>query len=347
MTPQACATDLQACRQRLRHGSRTFLAASYLLPRNVRDPACALYAFCRQADDEVDQQVDGLPAQPGPAAGALRSDQAVAALRRRLDAVYQGTPGPHSADRALAWVVRQYAIPADLPHALLEGFAWDAQGRHYDTLADLHDYAARVAGSVGAMMSLLMGVRSASGLARACDLGVAMQLSNIARDVGEDARQGRLYLPRAWLREAGIDPDAFLAQPQHSAALASVVQRLLDAADTLYRRVDAGIAELPPACRLDAGAAGGTRAVRRHRPPGGAQRPEPAGRAGPRAARAQGPAAAAGPAARTAAALCAPGPGRTALGRHTPPGGRGRRHAGPGAAARAHRGPRGLAVCPV
>ena len=248
MNVMSSPDDLAACRQRLQHGSRTFLAASYLLPRTVRDPACALYAFCRQADDEVDQQTDGHTPAAGTGPG-LRSDDAVAALRRRLSAVYDGAPSPHSADRALAGVVRQFAIPPELPGALIEGFEWDAQGRRYDTLDELQAYAARVAGSVGAMMSLLMGVRSESGLARACDLGVAMQLSNIARDVGEDARQGRLYLPLAWLREAGIEPDAWLARPAHSPALAAVVQRLLDAADALYRRVDAGIAELPSACR--------------------------------------------------------------------------------------------------
>ena len=99
------------------------------------------------------------------------------------------------------------------------------------------------------MMALLMGVRSPASLARACDLGVAMQLSNIARDVGEDARMGRIYLPLSWLREAGIAPDDWLARPVHSAALASVVERLLRAADALYERVDSGVAELPLACR--------------------------------------------------------------------------------------------------
>ncbi|MEO7940644.1 MAG: squalene/phytoene synthase family protein, partial [Burkholderiaceae bacterium] len=96
---------------------------------------------------------------------------------------------------------------------------------------------------------LMMGVRSPDGLARACDLGVAMQLSNIARDVGEDARMGRLYLPLTWLREAGVEPDAWLAQPLFSAAIAGVVRRLLDAAAVLYRRVDAGVAQLPVSCR--------------------------------------------------------------------------------------------------
>jgi phytoene synthase len=92
-------------------------------------------------------------------------------------------------------------------------------------------------------------------LARACDLGVAMQFSNIARDVGEDARAGRLYLPLAWMREAGLDPDAWLADPVFDARLAGVVQRLLAEADTLYRRSEAGIARLPLACRPGIGAA--------------------------------------------------------------------------------------------
>lgn len=227
--------DLADCRASLRHGSRSFFAASLLLPTEVRAPASALYAFCRMADDAVD--LDG--------AGHAAVDR----LGERLDGVYAGRPEPVAADRALAFVVARYGIPRALPEALLDGFRWDADGRRYETLAELQDYAARVAGSVGAMMALLMGVRSAEGLARACDLGTAMQLSNIARDVGEDARMGRLYLPRLWLREAGIDPDAWLARPAFTPALASVVRRLLEAADDLYRRVGDGVADLPLACR--------------------------------------------------------------------------------------------------
>jgi phytoene synthase len=86
-------------------------------------------------------------------------------------------------------------------------------------------------------------------VARACDLGVAMQLTNIARDVGEDARNGRLYLPRDWLRQAGLDPDAWLARPVFDARLAAVIERLLGAAEELYARSDAGLANLPVACR--------------------------------------------------------------------------------------------------
>jgi phytoene synthase len=149
----------------------------------------------------------------------------------------------------MADLMRRYAIPRAVPDALLEGLAWDTQDRRYETIEDLFDYAARVAGTVGVMMTLLMGVRSPDALARACDLGLAMQLTNIARDVGEDARNGRLYLPRAWMREAGLDPDAFIADPQMSEALKGVIARLLAVADELYARARSGVAHLPLACR--------------------------------------------------------------------------------------------------
>lgn len=227
--------DLEDCAGLLRQGSRSFHAASMVLPRAVRTPATALYAFCRLADDAVDLTDD--------------HDAALVQLRTRLDAVYAGEPLGLAADRAFAHVVNHYGIPRALPDALIEGFLWDAQGRQYEQLADVEAYATRVAGSVGAMMALLMGVREPEVLARACDLGIAMQLSNIARDVGEDARIGRLYLPRAWLREQGVDPEAWLARPVYSPALGQVVRRLLRRADSLYARAATGIAALPRGCR--------------------------------------------------------------------------------------------------
>jgi 15-cis-phytoene synthase len=177
----ATAADLAACRELLRQGSRTFHAASLLLPDRVRGPAASLYAFCRLADDAIDLHQGRLDALPR--------------LLLRLTRAYAGRPLPHPVDRAFADMAAHHAVPEALPLALFEGFAWDAEGRRYQTLKDLQAYAARVAGTVGAMMAVLMGVRAPSLLARACDLGVAMQLTNIARDVGEDARAGRLYLP--------------------------------------------------------------------------------------------------------------------------------------------------------
>jgi phytoene synthase len=234
--------DLAACQRLLVGGSRSFLAASRILPREIARAACALYAFCRLADDSVDAS---------PEAGSHEHVRggALADLHERLDRIYAGTPRALAADRAFTAVVERYRIPHAWPHALLEGFEWDAQGRQYEDLPQVRAYAARVAGSVGAMMARVMGVQSRAALARACELGIAMQLTNIARDVGDDARLGRLYLPRSWMRESGIDPDAWLQQPRFTPALGAVVRRLLDEAQLRYRAGASGIGSLPLGCR--------------------------------------------------------------------------------------------------
>jgi 15-cis-phytoene synthase len=233
--------DMAACRAMIRTGSLSFHAASRLLPARVRDPALALYAFCRVADDDVDEVQD-------KAAAVLR-------LRARLDLIYAGRPENRPSDRAFAAVIADFDMPRALPDALLEGLAWDAMGRRYASLPDLHAYSARVASAVGVMMCVLMRVREPDALARAADLGLAMQLTNIARDVGEDARAGRLFLPLDWLGEAGIDTERFLTDPRPSPALARVVARLLAVADDLYRRSGAGIYSLPSDCRIGIAAA--------------------------------------------------------------------------------------------
>ncbi|MFN4155177.1 MAG: 15-cis-phytoene synthase [Paracoccaceae bacterium] len=227
--------DMAACRAAIRTGSLSFHAASRVLPARVRDPALALYAFCRVADDEVDEGAD-------KAGAVLR-------LRDRLDLVYLGRPRDGFADRAFAAVVEEFDMPRMLPEALLEGLAWDAMGRRYDTLSGVLDYSARVAAAVGAMMCVLMRVREADALARACDLGLAMQLTNISRDVGEDARAGRVFLPLDWLRAEGVEVERFLAAPVACDGVRRVTARLLREADRLYQRAESGVAALPLACR--------------------------------------------------------------------------------------------------
>ncbi|MDJ0683250.1 MAG: phytoene/squalene synthase family protein [Alphaproteobacteria bacterium] len=231
----ASLDDRAACKALIEQGSKSFHAASLLLPGRIRDPAYAIYAFCRIADDHVDLGEDPI--------------QAVADLTARLDDIYAGKPMDHPVDRALTDVVLRHHIPRRLFDALIEGLEWDSAGRAYETIGDLHGYSARVASAVGAIMTCLMGKRDPVILSRACDLGVAMQLTNIARDVGEDARAGRIYLPRVWLREAGIEAEVLLADPRMSPALGRVIERLLDHADTLYERSGAGIAALPGRCR--------------------------------------------------------------------------------------------------
>ncbi|MBA4782003.1 MAG: phytoene/squalene synthase family protein [Rhizobiales bacterium] len=234
--------DLSACRAMIREGSKSFYVASLLLPKKVRDAATALYAFCRLSDDLVDS--------------GTNRQAVIADLGRRLERAYAGRPADHVADRAFASVVREYAIPCAVPEALIEGYQWDIAGRSYQSIDDLIAYATRVAATVGVMMTVVMERREAHVLARAADLGVAMQLTNIARDVGEDARNGRIYLPRDWLAEEGVDAAALLEMPTFTPALGRVVKRLLSEADRLYYRGFTGLGDLPAGCQPAICAAG-------------------------------------------------------------------------------------------
>lgn len=235
-------SDFAHCRQVIREGSKSFHAASLLLPKEIRNAAFATYAFCRSADDAVDLGDD--------------ANLAVTELNRRLDGIYEGKPDAHPIDRAFAFVVAAWEMPRALADALLDGLLWDADGRQYQTFDDLLDYAARVAASVGGLMTTLMDATDPVAAARACDLGSAMQLSNIARDIGEDARRGRIYLPLEWLSDAGIDPDEFLRNPVCDDRTKAVTKRLIDAADPLYERGLSGVSCLPTNCRTAITAAG-------------------------------------------------------------------------------------------
>jgi phytoene synthase len=227
--------DIAACRELLRRGSRSLHEAGRLLPGRVRVPVAAALGFCRAADDAI---------------GAAASPQdGLARLRARLDGIYGGRTEDQPVDRAFAAVVRRYRVPRAIPETLCEGFFWAADGRRYGTIAELRAYAARVASTVGMLLTLLFEQRRPHVLARACDLGIAMQLTSIAGDVGADARAGRLYLPLEWLREIGIDADSFLRAPRFTPKLAVVVERLLCEVDDLYARADPGIPWLPADCR--------------------------------------------------------------------------------------------------
>ncbi len=227
--------DMDACRAAIRTGSLSFHAASKLLPGHVRDPALVLYAFCRLADDAVDEGESPV--------------EAVLQLQDRLDSAYAGQPHDAPIDRAFTRMIERHQMPRALPDALLEGLAWDAEGRRFDTLSGVLDYSARVAAVVGVMMCVLMGVRDRHRLARACDLGLAMQLTNIARDIGEDARRGRIYLPLEWFSDTGIDPLAFTRCPAALTEIRAMTARLLNEADRLYQRSEPGISALPITCR--------------------------------------------------------------------------------------------------
>lgn len=236
MAEHDLSQDYAVCAAILADGSKSFYAASKLLPQRMREQASAVYAFCRIADDTMD--------------GGHYAAETFIQVRERLDAMYQDAPLNYAVDKALTQVIKRQAIPRGVWDALLEGLMWDKEGRTYETLEALLEYAVRVASTVGVLMTLLMGERRANILYRACDLGAAMQLTNIARDVGEDAQRGRVYLPQQWLTEAGVRPQQWLAQPTHNLALASTIKRVLDEAEKLYARAFEGIAQLPLRYRL-------------------------------------------------------------------------------------------------
>jgi phytoene synthase len=216
--------DRLACRAWIQRHSKSFFLSSLLLPARVRQASWALYAFCRRADDAVDEERAG---------GMAR----VEALRARLERVYAGRADDDPIDRAFAAVVERHAIPRALPEALLAGMEMDAHGTRYASDEDLLVYCFRVAATVGLMMTRVMGTSDDIGYVRAADLGVAMQLTNIARDVGEDERRGRVYLPAALLDGHGGDRRA-------------AVRALLARADGHYRAADRGVPLLPGDCRF-------------------------------------------------------------------------------------------------
>jgi phytoene synthase len=233
--------DRHACRAWIREHSKSFFLSSLLLPARVRQGAWALYAFCRRADDAVDL-----------VAGEVDALRRLDGLRRRLDSVYQAgaSAQENPIDRAFAAVAERYRIPRALPEALLAGMEMDARNVAYGTWDDLLGYCFRVASTVGLMMTRIMGCAADVAWLRAADLGVAMQLTNIARDVGEDARRGRVYLPAELLAEVGLEPNQVRTAERPSDPLREAVRRLLERADAHYRAADLGVPLLPRSCRF-------------------------------------------------------------------------------------------------
>lgn len=222
-------------------GSKSFAAAARLFDPGTRRSAVLLYAWCRHCDDVVDGQVsghrDGL-ASPSDVAERL------VVLERQTRAALSGGAVADPAFAGLREVAARHAIPRRLPLRHLDGYRMDVEGRRYVTLDDTLDYSYHVAGVVGVMMARIMDVRDEAMLDRASDLGLAFQLTNIARDIVEDAQAGRVYLPETWLAEAGI-PTGEVAHPEHRARLAVVAARLIDAAEVYYDSAAPGIAALP------------------------------------------------------------------------------------------------------
>lgn len=230
----------------IKKGSKSFALASRVLPPELRDDASMLYAWCRYCDDVIDGQDMG----HGQIADYKDGQgERLAELTRLTHASLAGEPTDNPIFAGLARVFNAHNIPHIHADELLRGFQMDADDRIYKTVDDILDYSYHVAGVVGVMMGYIMGVRNDATLDRASDLGLAFQLTNIARDVVDDAEAGRVFVPQDLLLAAGAPIDAAsLAQAKHWPVAHKAACAQLVIAETYYASAKVGVKALPFRC---------------------------------------------------------------------------------------------------
>lgn len=221
----------ERCRTITRAAARNFYYGFVLLPNPRRAGIYAAYAFSRRADDAVDED--------GPLDEKMAT---VAALRHELDTVYvDAAPVDDDVLVALADTVHRFGVPRDHFDALIDGVAMDLTISRYASFADLKGYCDRVAGAVGLVSLHIFGFDDRDAPARAADLGVALQLVNIMRDVAEDAERDRIYLPQDEMAAHGVTDDDI-----HAGVMTPQIRSLLHAQGTRAREYFARGDELLP-----------------------------------------------------------------------------------------------------
>lgn len=218
---------LDHCQKMIEVGSKSFSFASKLFDKSAREAAFCLYGWCRFCDDEIDKATTDKEAK-------------VEKLAQLTEAAYEKQSSLPVEFKALGLIADQYQIPSYYPSELIEGMKMDVRGTKYQTLKDLDLYCYRVAGVVGLMMSHVMGVSEQEALRNAADMGSAMQMTNISRDIVEDFQMGRVYLPLDWLKEVAVDPQE-VGLAKHRQAIAYLVRRLLKHAEQYYESGNKGL----------------------------------------------------------------------------------------------------------
>ena len=223
-------TPDQYCQDKAARSGSSFYYSFLFLPPDRRRAITALYAFCREIDDVVDEVSD-----PGVARVKL------AWWRTEIDRVFEGTPH-HPVALALAGVVARYRIDRTALQTVVDGMQMDLDKTRYVDFAGLEVYCDRVAGAVGRMSAEIFGYRNPATLDYARDLGIAFQLTNIVRDVGEDARRGRIYIPQQDMTRFGVAPSD-IVQRRSSREFVALMAFEVERAREWYARA---IANLPP-----------------------------------------------------------------------------------------------------
>ena len=235
------AALVEHARLAIKHGSQSFSAAARLFDPETRERAWLLYAWCRRCDDIADNQVMG-----GELGDQSDLDSRLAHIRRLTAKAFEGKPTGDPAFDALGIVASEVGLTPAMAEDVIAGFALDAEDWRPRTEADMMRYCYHVAGAVGVMMAVVMGVdpEDRDTLDRANDLGLAFQLSNIARDIVEDDAAGRCYLPLEWLVEQDIEPGQH-TKPHHREELAEMAARLVKLVEKHEAAARVGAERLP------------------------------------------------------------------------------------------------------
>ena len=246
MTPAPGRQELVAyARDSIARGSKSFALASRLFDRKTRENVWLLYAWCRRCDDIADGQEGG-----GTLTATADAPARLAFLREQTARAFTGAPVDDPAFACLGLVAHETGLTPAMAEAVIEGFALDAADWTPRSEAELMRYCWHVAGAVGVMMAVVMGVRpdEEAVLDRACDLGLAFQLANIARDLMEDDAGARCYLPAQWLADADIPPGEQL-RPCYRDRLVPLARRLCDLSEAYEASARFGAFALPPRAR--------------------------------------------------------------------------------------------------
>lgn len=238
------------CRQVTQRASKTFYWGSIFLPPPKRLATWAVYAFCRVVDDIVDEAVNQESSCTGHLCGTSAPKKKLDYWRQTLQHIYErGGTNDGRIPRAWSDMLERYPVPLRPALELLDGVEMDLTVKRYETFDKLYVYCYRVAGTVGLLTSPIFGYSDDSALQYAIELGVALQLTNILRDIGEDARRGRIYLPQDEMLHFGYGEGELMAGVINE-AFCELVRFQISRADQYYQRAQPGISLLSADCRL-------------------------------------------------------------------------------------------------
>ena len=234
------------CRAMTRHHAKTFYMATRFLPNEKQRGIFAIYALCRYIDDIVDEAEDLLRQQK------IAIDDINVQLehcKHKLEETYRGKKHDDEILLAFSDVLRNYHIPMSLPFELLDGVCMDLYKKRYQIFSELYDYSYKVASVVGLMTSEIFGYEDPKARDYAVDLGIAMQLTNILRDIGEDLEKDRIYLPAREMGKFGVTEEDLFAHRMNDNFLA-LMNFQIERARNYYDKSEKGIELLSPDSRL-------------------------------------------------------------------------------------------------